>query len=94
MEQYTLKWPEDFEAYSGEIESKGWFVGLEIVIEEKTLRPVFYDPVRLSQDVDEEISTAGFFLEPCLIVVRQVTRETIERTVAELAKSGGFNRFV
>jgi hypothetical protein len=92
MKQYTLKWPDDFGDYSWEIESKGWFVGLEIVIDGKTLRPTFYDPVRLSQDIAGETSGAGFFFEPFLIVIRQVNRETIERAVADLAKTGGLGR--
>ncbi|EEF58378.1 hypothetical protein Cflav_PD6121 [Pedosphaera parvula Ellin514] len=94
MKQYTLKWPDDFEDYAWQIESKGWFVGLEIIIDGKTLKPIFYDPARLSQDILEEISSAGFFVESFLIVIQQVTRETIERAIADLARTGGLERLV
>lgn len=92
MNKYTLKWPADFENYSWQIESKGWFVGLEIIVGEKVLRPTFYDPVRLSQDVAEEITSDGFFTEPCLIVINKVTQESIERAIADLARTGGLER--
>lgn len=94
MMQYTLKWPHDFEDHSWQIESKGWFVGLEIIVGGKTLTPTFYDPTRLSQDVRSEISSAGFFFEPFLIVIQQVTREGMERAVADLARAGGLERLL
>lgn len=94
MKEYKLNWPDDFEDSAWEIESKGWFAGLEVVIDGKTLRPVFYDPVRLSQDINGEISSAGFFFEPFLIVIQKVTRDTIERAVTDLVKSGGLDRFI
>lgn len=94
MTEYTLKWPDDFENYSWQIESKGWFVGLEIIVGGKTLKPTFYDSSRLSQDIAGEISGAGFFFEPFLIVIRQVNRESMERAVADLAKAGGLERLL
>jgi hypothetical protein len=94
MKEYTLKWPDNFNDYSWEIEYKGWFEGLEIVVDGKTLRPAFYDPVRLSQEIAGEISSAGFFCEPFLIIIQRVTRETIESVVADLAKSGELERLV
>jgi hypothetical protein len=57
-------WPDDFDDNSWQIESKGRFVGLEIVFSGKTLRPTFYDPARLSQDIAGEFSGDGFFFEP------------------------------
>ena len=92
MIEYTLKWPADFENYSWQIESKGWFVGLEIHVGGKTLKPTFYDPVRLSQDIAEEISSGGLFTEPCLIVINKVTQELIERAIADLARTGQLER--
>ena len=94
MKEYTIKWPDDFEDYSWQIESKGWFAGLEIVVDGKTLRPIFYDLARLSQEIAGEISSAGFFFEPFLVVIQRVTRETIESAVAELAKTGGLERLL
>jgi hypothetical protein len=92
MKQYTLKWPSDFEDYSWQLESKGWFGGLEIIIDGRTLKPVFYDLTRLSQEVGDEISRAGFFSEHFLIVISKVTRELMEQAVANLARTGGLDR--
>lgn len=94
MDHYTLRWPVEFEEYSWEIESKGWFAGLEVVIDGKTLRPVFYDPVRLSQDVAAEVDKDGVFAEQCLIVVKKVTHELMENAIADLARSGALRKFV
>ncbi len=94
MVQYTLKWPDNFENYSWQIESKGWFVGLEINVGGKTLKPTIYDLARLSQDIAGEFSSAGYFFEPFLIVIQQVTRETIERAIADLARTGALERLL
>ena len=94
MMQYSLIWPDDFDSSSWLIESKGWFVGLEIVVEGKTLRPTFYDPVRLAQDVACEIDHAGVFAERCVVVVARVTRGTIESTIADLAETGELRRLM
>jgi hypothetical protein len=94
MTPYTLTWPDGFENFSWELESKGWFVGLEIVVEGKTLRPTFYDPVRLAQDIAEDISNSGVFSEPYLIVIERLTPKNIESTIASLAESGELRRLI
>jgi len=88
MNQYELRWPEHFEDDAWEIESKGWFNGLEINFEGRSLRPMFYDPIRLRQDIAEELSNSGFFRERALIVVKCITRQAIEQVVEELAVRG------
>lgn len=92
MSGYSLKWPPDFDNHAWEIESKGRFAGLEVAVGARIIRPTFYDPVRLAQDVAAEIGNDGIFTEPCLIVIERVTRETIEATVANLAASGALER--
>lgn len=94
MKNYTLEWPADFEDYSWELESKGWFSGLLVIVNGKTFRPSFYDPVRLSQDIEEEIAAVGFFSEPSLIVVDRVCRESMVSAIAKLAKLGKLERIV
>jgi hypothetical protein len=94
MKPYTPKWPDDFDDHALQIESKGWFVGLEIIVDGRTFKPTFYDPARLSQDILEEISSADFFFEPFLIVIQQVSRESIERAVADLTRTDGPERLV
>ena len=87
-----MTWPPDFESYSWEVESKGRLSELEILSEGKTIRPVFYDPARLAQDVVDEVTRSGVFAEPNLVVIPAVTREIIESTVAVLAESGELKR--
>lgn len=55
---------------------------------------VFYDPVRLSQDLEEE-SRAGtaFIGEPGLVVIPEVTRELMEAAVYRLHQEGYFDAF-
>lgn len=94
MVDYTLVWPVDFDDYSWELESKGWFAGLEIIVATEVLRPTFYDPVSLAQDVAAEMSSSKVFAESCVVVVDRVTRSSIESAVAELARTGELQRFV
>ena len=52
---------------------------------------VFYDSVRLQQDLkDEEKSGSPFIAEPGLIVLPEVTRENMEKAVCRLADDGFF----
>ncbi|MFI6928098.1 hypothetical protein ACIBIZ_49795 [Nonomuraea spiralis] len=52
-------------------------------------RPVFYDPVRLGQEVADELARGtGFFREPNLVVVDQVTRDCMEAAITALADNG------
>jgi hypothetical protein len=52
---------------------------------------VFYDPVRLSQDLEDDASRGlPFMAEPGLIIVPEVKLEIITTAVRELAKRGYF----
>lgn len=88
MERYKLVWPDYFESYAGVIESKGWFADLSIEIDGQTIRPQFYDPTRLKQEISDEVTKNGYFFETHLIVVDRVCRQSIEGAVASLARSG------
>lgn len=53
----------------------------------------FYDPVRLGQDLEAEVELGATHLaEPGLVVVPEVTRESMEAVVAQLWESGYFAR--
>ncbi|MBV7269073.1 hypothetical protein [Winogradskyella luteola] len=50
-----------------------------------------YDMVRLKQDFEAEISEYGYFqIESNLIIVEEVTKENIKKTVKELEKQNYF----
>lgn len=52
---------------------------------------VFYDAVRLQQDLaDEAKSGSPFIAEPGLIVLPEVTRENMQKAVNRLAEEGFF----
>ncbi|MFD0895086.1 hypothetical protein KBB96_00980 [Luteolibacter ambystomatis] len=92
IHSYTLVWPDGFDEDGCLIESKGWFNGLEIHIGDNRFRPVFYDPVRLSQEISDELLRDGIFSEPGLIVIASVTRMNIEAAIARMAESGELSR--
>ncbi len=53
----------------------------------------FYDPVRLGQDLAEEVALGATHLaEPGLVIVPEVTREAMEAVVGELWAAGYFAR--
>ena len=89
MDFYIIKWPDGFDDYAWEIQSKGWFNGLEILVNGRIIKLTFYDGVRLLQDINEEIGGSGYYCpESSLIVLEKVCRELMEKAIAELAKSG------
>jgi hypothetical protein len=52
---------------------------------------VFYDSVRIQQDLEDEVKSGSpFIAEPGLIVLPEVTRENMERAVTALAVEGFF----
>jgi len=53
---------------------------------------VFYDPVRLTQDLESEVESGSPCLaEPGLIVLEEVTREKMQAAVNRLAEEGYFD---
>jgi hypothetical protein len=57
-------------------------------------RLAFYDPVRLGQDVEEELQHGGFFFEPNLVVVPSITRQNMEKATAQLVNQAGLGLLV
>ncbi|AXI03688.1 hypothetical protein [Aquirhabdus parva] len=74
---YEVIFPEWFEDYAWEFESKGWLDGIIIKYEEHEYRPVFYDSVRLAQTITDDLSSQGCFLEKNLIVVERINRKNL-----------------
>jgi hypothetical protein len=78
-----------------EAELKGWLQGVEVELGDGSRYPVlFYDPVRLAQDLEEEAKwDRPFIAEPGMIVIPTVTRATISQAVEQLAAGGFFGHF-
>ncbi len=84
---YSLEFPSYYEDAAAEIEAKGFFEHATITVGARRLRPVFYDPIRLRQEIDDAIAQ-GLFAEPGIVVVPSATRAEIERAVESLARPG------
>ncbi|MEU5931166.1 hypothetical protein [Micromonospora sp. NPDC047187] len=66
-------------------ESKGW---IEITVHwagsEKAI--TFYDPTRLSQEVQSALAESGYFVERAAVVVPTLSQQAIEAVVALMAR--------
>jgi hypothetical protein len=83
----TFHYPADFdERAEFEMTSKGYLSGGSVELQDGRRYPVtFYDPMRLAQDVEASGSYGiPMLAEPGLVVIPEVTREAIERTIPEL----------
>lgn len=90
--EFELRLPPDFE--DGLWDSKGYFEGAELVVEGKEYRLVFYNPVRLMQDAQEEVASVGSFFEPNLIVVESVKRDNMRKAVERIIKRRDVKKLV
>jgi len=73
-----------------EVESKGWYSGITVELENKnTYQLFFYDPIRLHQDL--EADSKPYISEPGLVVVPRITVENINMAVKGLYNEGFFN---
>lgn len=77
-----LVFPPDFQEYAWEVEAKGVFWDATVRVGDLTLPVIFYDPVRLAQDVQEELAVRPAFVARRLLVVPAVTVENMRRAVS------------
>lgn len=90
----TFHFPHDFdERAESEMEARGHLWGGEVELADGRRYPVtFFDPVRLTQDLESMTANGEpAFIEPGLIVVMEVTREAIARTLPELVRQRFFD---
>jgi len=73
-----------------EMECKGYRSHVMVKIRDRLYPVCFYDPVRLAQDMEYE-DVIG---EPGLIVIKNVTKEEIEKAVVKLIEEGFFSHIV
>ena len=77
---YKLEFPAGFDERAVfEHEAKGWLPGVVVTAEGVRFELLFYDPVRLAQDVEEELRHAPFVFESNLVVIPSVTVENMAR---------------
>src|SRR5271166_6440283 len=91
---FTIHFPDWFDDRAAwEAEDKGWLPGVTVELADGSRYPVFfYDPVRLSQDLEVDVSQGRpYAAEPGLIVLPQVTRAAIGEAVRQLVGTGFFD---
>jgi hypothetical protein len=93
----TLSFICEFDEHTAwEVEQKGWFEGAVVTLPNGLAVPLsFWDPVRLSQDLETGLKFGSVCLaEPALIVVPKVTFEYMQKAVKELFGKGYFDRLI
>ena len=94
MSEFSFVLPADFADYEWQAEAKGWFSEATLIVSGKRYRLNFYDPARLSQEIEDELERDGWFFEPNLVLVKSVTRSHMQRAAEQLAKSVLLNSLV
>jgi hypothetical protein len=90
---FTVVFPEWYdERCELEVPAKGWLQGVEVRLEDGSRYKLFFiDPVRLGQDLEEEVRLQRpYFAEPGLVVLPEVTTEAVRQAVAGLWRDGFF----
>jgi len=88
MKEHSLNFPQEYEEYEKEVESKGWFGDATLTYLGRRYRLNFYDPIRLAQEIESETQSGRIFFEPNLVIVRSVTRPDMESAVTQLIERG------
>jgi hypothetical protein len=88
---HGIEFPEGFDDYAWEAEAKGRLQGTIVIINQQRYRVTFYDPTRLSQDIEGELTGSAAFLEHNLVVIPvipSVTRTHVEKAIDFIAETG------
>lgn len=88
MPDYLFYLPADFKDYEQEVTAKGFFAEAKIICLGKTYSIHFYDPARLSQEIEDEIRHDAVFFESNLVIVRSVTGSGMAQAAGLLVRSG------
>lgn len=82
---YKVVFPAYLDGYEAETEAKGYLVDVVVSTDFGEIDLVLYDPVRLSQEIEDEMASVGYFVVSNILVVPVVERGTILRVIAKLA---------
>jgi hypothetical protein len=90
----TVVFPADYDAQSEfETPFRGYLSDVEVESEGRRYRLYFIDPVRLAQELKANIDSGrSYFAEPNLIILPEVTTDTIKNAVEGLARDGFFQQ--
>ncbi len=72
--------------------AKGWLSDVTLELDNGNVHIVtIYDPVRLAQDLEEELGSGGVgIIEKGLLVVSEVSKENIEKAIFRAVETGVF----
>jgi hypothetical protein len=87
---YKISFPDNYatdEYIQFEVESKGYLRGVIVIINNISYTMTFYDPVRLHQDIEEELKSEKYFFESNPVIVPGVTKNCIVEAIDSLIKN-------
>jgi|GEM_PF-1696317 len=78
-----------------EIQQKGYFQHAVVFLADGSALPVsFWDPVRLSQDLETDVRSGGKCIaELGMVIIPEVTVENMKAAIKELHQKGFFDRW-
>jgi hypothetical protein len=88
MSDFSFVLPADFDGYAWEVQAKGCFGEALMIVAGKRYRLNFYDPARLSQEIESELQRGVVFAEQNLVIVRSVTKSHMQEAAEMLAQLG------
>lgn len=92
MEQnYIIKYPEGYiedSYFQFEVEAKGYLQNVILRFLNRDYKLIFYDPIRLGQDILEELKIGKSFFASNLIVVESVNIEHINDAIMDMIRNG------
>lgn len=90
----VVVFPDEFDDRAAfEMPAKGWLCAHVEMNDGRQFSVHFTDPVRLQQDLDESVRAGKpYFAEPGLIVLPEVTVETVRTAVQRLYSQGFFDQ--
>src|SRR5262245_45685552 len=93
--QPTIHFPDGYDARREfETPERGYLSNVVVQLENGNRYQVFfYDPVRMQQDLEEEVKAGrGYLAEPNVVLLPEVTTDNIKKAVAGLWSTGYFQR--
>ncbi|WP_375037781.1 hypothetical protein [Acinetobacter sp. RW6] len=83
MKNYIINLSDDFSEYVWEIELKGCFE-VDIQVFDKLYTFNFYDPIRLKQNIEDDLRSDQYFFCENLVVLPKVNLRNIEKFIEDI----------
>ena len=91
--KYKIEYEYDTERINEEASMKGWRSDVIASIDGNKFMLNIIDPIRLSQDFESEMLKYGFYnMEPNTIIVKEVFKSEIEKTIKKLVNLCYFDK--